>query len=245
MRRVVSFVLALAGLIVACHGGRARVPEPQHAQSRARVGGRCPASGIHSSGTCPTIHVPSVNASSPEGCHSDADCSGLDGRCIENPSYDPRFDRSDRARLDLGRGLLGEAPRPPAPTTCVSDACHSDDDCQRGWGCECGSGEGADRNRCILLDACLADADCKSGQRCECDRDGPNYCLASNCDSDAECAGLACSTAHSGRFCHTKGDRCARDADCTTTKPGWSSRCDYDVAATTWQCVDEPPPPPG
>ncbi len=249
MRRRILPALALLGLALACHG-RAHWPEPQRAQPRTRTGGRCPASGIHSSGKCAKIDVPSVDASSPSGCKSDAECGGWDGRCIENPSYDPRFDesRSGSASIRRSAALLGEAPRPPAPTMCVSDECHDDLDCSRGsdrkMGCECGTGRGVDRNRCIRLDACLADADCKPGARCECDHDGPNYCLPANCDSDAECNGLACADAPSGRYCRTKNDRCARDADCPPNGH-FIERCDYDVPGGMWRCFDEEPPPPG
>ena len=102
----------------------------------------------------------------------------------------------------------------------------------------------ARRRRRIVLDACTADADCKKGSRCECDREAPNYCLPSNCDSDAECSGLACADAPSGRYCRTKNDQCARDADCPP-KDRFIERCDYDLGASAWRCVDVEPPPPG
>lgn len=224
---------------------------------RVRSGGACPASGIHSNGTCPKRRVPTVNASSADGCKSDAECGDGDSqpRCIENPSYSSEPHGGGSAR-EL-RNLLAEAPRPPAPTTCIYDECHFDADCGKNRGCECGSGDGADRNRCITLDACLADSDCAKGSRCECDHSAPSYCLPSNCDSDAECNGKTCAGGMiggtspapypgggSGRFCHTAADRCQRDADCTV-KNDYLQRCAYDVVGGLWTCQDVALPPAG
>lgn len=238
------------GLVVACHHTRARTPQ-QEGIARTRSHGACPASGIHSNGTCPKIDVPSVNASSAEGCKSDAACGDgpSEPRCIENPSFAPERHSGGQAR---NRGnLFGAAPRPPAPTECVQDACHLDADCSRGFGCECGSGEGADRNRCIQLDTCLTDADCEKGSRCQCDSTRPNYCMPSNCDTAAECDGKACSESspihwggQAGRYCRTPKDTCAKDEDCKTPQ-GRAQQCVYDGAQSLWTCVEIEPPPPG
>jgi hypothetical protein len=244
VRRATSLV-CIFGVIAITACGHAHWPKAQTPNPRTRAGGRCPPSGIHANGSCPKVNVPAVNASSPTGCKSDAECAGWDPRCVENPTYDRSLEPpSGSASIRRAGALLGAAPRPPAPTMCVSDACHVDADCGVGMGCECGTGRGVDRNRCIAIDVCQSDSDCKQGQRCECDREGPNYCLASNCDSDAECGGLACADAPSGRFCRTKDDTCARDADCPP-KSGFLERCDYDVTASRWRCIDVEPPPPG
>lgn len=240
----------LVGLVAACHT-RPRSPQHQEAIARQRSHGRCPASGIHANGTCPKIEVPAVNASSDEGCKLDSGCGDDDEkhpRCVENPSYDPPTPRGQaRGRSNL----LGAQPRPPPPTECVYDACHIDADCPKGFGCECGSGEGFDRNRCIELDACLADADCPTGSRCQCDHSAPNYCMPSNCDSDAECNGSSCVDSPAqrgrpaGRYCRTSRDRCSKSADCTAKQGGYEAQCGYDVAEGLWTCQEVELPPPG
>ena len=237
------FFVGVVIAIVACHGGvRPRTPDPE-GQTRARAGGRCPPSGIRAGGTCPKVKVAHVDASSSDGCKSDAECgTSGEARCVENPSFVPERHPSYSARTH--GNLLGEAPRPPASTICVYDACQSDADCSGKNGCLCGSGEGADRNRCIALDACESDADCGKGLRCECDRSGPNYCYPTNCDTDAECGAFSCAESSTGgRYCHTARDTCKVDAECPPV-PSFQSKCGYDVGEGVWACrkVDYPPP---
>lgn len=244
-RRVSAWVggSVILALVLACHGTRVRAPDPT-GQPRVRAGGACPPSGIHAAGKCPEIVVPHVNASSPDGCESDANCGGYDARCVENPGYRPERSESG-ARAMLRSNLLGDAPRPPGKTICVSDECRTDADCGKAGGCLCGSGEGMDRNHCIRVDACEKDADCPQGSRCECDHDGANYCYPANCDSDAECNGFTCTESPTGgRYCRTAKDRCKVSADCPPVTD-FQVMCGYDVGEGVWGCRNVPYPPPG
>ena len=93
-------------------------------------------------------------------------------------------------------------------------------------------------------DACMGDADCGLGKVCNCDGRG-NSCVAANCRSDADCAGLGCSPASIvacskgptvvGYYCHTTKDSCTDDSDC-----GKNHTCDYEPAAGRWTCNSYP-----
>ncbi len=97
---------------------------------------------------------------------------------------------------------------------CDYDQCATDADCDPGMVCYCSASDSA---RCLWTGNCLTDADCGAG----------NYCSPS--------MGTDCGGYHSidGFHCHTAGDTCSDDADCT----GDREYCDYDEYGNRWECV--------
>jgi hypothetical protein len=147
---------------------------------------------------CPRVAIPAVNGGKPGGpCQTDADCKDHpDGRCVT---------------------IL--APSHTAPVVqCLYDACASDADCARGSICECGTGQGTSRNRCI----------------------------PGNCHANVDCGDWACTETMStfvagndarrveGRFCKTREDQCRVDRDCDLEG---RSACAYRKELSRWTCV--------
>jgi len=97
-------------------------------------------------------------------------------------------------------------------------------------------------------DACMHDSDC-TGQTCAC-HGSPymgslgNTCVPGNCHVDADCgAGGYCSPSYTGNgcgglggyYCHTPGDQCIDDTDCT---PSFQV-CAYSMMTNRWECATQ------
>lgn len=237
--RLVAPGIALA-CVLACHGA---VDAPRRAPRAEpiRPGETCARSSFATGETCPKRDVPASNASSPEGCKSDAECKdGMNGRCVDTGMRSPFG--GDRA---VRSNLLGAAPPPPPRTRCVYDACFSDGDCGAKSRCECG-GEG-ERNYCLALDSCTTDAACGPNHLCQCGSapGAANYCVDGNCRADSDCQdGAKCGSGTTGTFCRTPRDVCRSDADCPPL-PEASNHCSYAVEQERWECRAIPYPPPG
>jgi hypothetical protein len=135
------------------------------------------------------------------------------------------------------------------------DLCVSDGDCNPGG--VLGPPYPA-AGRCILFqgshrctyDQCQQDADCAMGGVCSCQGQSRgwsaispgNVCVTANCRTDADCADTHdCSPSvgfDSGPFygvggysCHTKEDRCGKDADCPS-----GQSCAFQSQAGVWAC---------
>lgn len=144
------------------------------------------------------------------------------------------------------------------PTTRAAGNGHGKD-CRSDAECNAGN-----NGRCIGLmcdcvqipcsyDECFVDAECSAGATCACRGEYqvygmlpdavPNVCIAGNCRTDADCGSTGyCSPSYDadcgrvlrGWFCHTKGDVCIDDDDCTPTKA--FATCNYDPVAGHWGC---------
>jgi hypothetical protein len=123
----------------------------------------------------------------PDMCMTNTDCqSGPNGRCIF--------------------GRIGQY--------CTYDACFTDENCEAGAVCMCGS------------------------------QSGPgNHCSQKGCRVDADCPGSWCSPTFSscgtysgvvGYACHTSTDECVDDADCTSSGAG--IYCMYSPMVAHWVC---------
>jgi Cys-rich repeat protein len=130
------------------------------------------------------------------------------------------------------------------PTGCTSDA-----DCTQGKNGRCSpplhNGVG---NRCTY-DECFVDDDCGAGKACLCGTSlgttrSPSTCLPANCRSDADCgAGESCSPTLDtscgpydgiqGFYCHTPGDSCTSDAQCTMP----NGYCAWQPMLGKWACA--------
>lgn len=94
-------------------------------------------------------------------------------------------------------------------------------------------------------DACMHDTDC-TGETCACHGSpygggAGNSCVPGNCHIDSDCGPAGyCSPTYTatgcgglgGYYCHTAGDLCIDDRDCT----GGTQVCAYSLAASRWQC---------
>jgi hypothetical protein len=139
----------------------------------------------------------------PDWCSNDSDCAaGTDGRCTLFP---------------------GPSVAEPWPHTCVCtvDTCASDTDCPSAQACACrgvlspGSG-----NECVTSN-CRVDSDCGQG----------GYCSLSGYCSALFSQGPNPKDFVNGYYCHTAGDLCIDDSDCT----GQGS-CLYSMSDSRWEC---------
>lgn len=248
---------AVLAAVVACQGGRdpalpsgpaegasttvpasTGVPVSTAAPAANAPAGTCKPSSVISTLSCaPRVHPPS-NASSVNGCKSDAECkNGIDGRCVDNRDH-----RRYGALPVAARNLLAGPPPLPPDSVCVYDQCRTNAECGAKGRCKCGAGDA--RNGCMSLDACLRDADCGAESLCACGASGsPNGCMPGNCRSDADCAAQKCGPGQEGSFCHTPRDKCRTNDDCASG-PQFSV-CDYDQRTKAWACRVIPPRPPG
>ncbi len=96
---------------------------------------------------------------------------------------------------------------------CAHDECQTDADCDPGMVCYCTADAAA---RCLSLGNCRTDADCGAG----------NYCSPS---MSWDCSGYR---PIDGFHCHTPGDTCIDDADCTGT-----DCCNFDLYESRWECT--------
>ncbi len=147
---------------------------------------------------CRNATVPAVNGGKPGGkCQTDADCTKRsDGLCV----------------------VIQTSAHPPPVIDCLYDDCASDADCPRAHLCECGSGQGPSRNRCV----------------------------PGNCHTNLECGDYACTETMStfavgqqarrveGHWCKTREDQCRVDRDCDLEG---RSACAYRGELGRWTCV--------
>ncbi|HOU94464.1 MAG TPA: hypothetical protein PLU22_25610 [Polyangiaceae bacterium] len=119
----------------------------------------------------------------------------------------------------------------------ASGDCRTHADCTEGEGGKCVNGQGSSYGYLYCVyDTCETDADCDPGMVCYCTESTAARCLSiGNCQTDADCAaGSYCSPSMSwdcggyrpidGFHCHTPGDTCIDDADCTG-----DDYCNFDV----------------
>jgi len=251
VRAAISGVVAVA-VIVACGGagGGEVVNVPTNVATASSSSssatdeqtrppsGTCARSSVAVGQICPQRDIPPSNASSPEGCKSDADCkTGLNGRCMG---------LGGRSRVTRdARDLLGAPPPPPPRSRCEYDGCVTDKDCGSKMRCVCGADEY--RNRCEPIDTCLTDKECGVDHQCQCGRVNglANYCVEGDCRSAADCAnGAACGNGTGPGFCHGLRDKCSKNEDCSTVPEG-AAYCGYAMAQHRWQCRVVLPVPPG
>jgi hypothetical protein len=121
-----------------------------------------------------------------------------------------------------------------------------DSDCTSGVNGRCNMNNGGAVFCRCTYDACMHDTDCPTGQACACHgadfHPDSNECIAGNCRVDADCgANGFCSPTIggcgglAGYYCHTAGDLCVDDTDCTT---GSLQACEYVSASARWECMD-------
>jgi len=156
----------------------------------------------------------------------------------------------------------GDCPGPLPASISGSGGCTTDNDCTAGTNGRCitpgGGVRSADDPACVCTyDTCTQDTDCPNGQTCAC-RGCPyiyyegNMCVGGNCRVDADCGASGyCSPSPispawcgddllAGYYCHTAGDLCIDDSDCTNTV-GQSVTvgqpvCAYSTTDTRWEC---------
>jgi hypothetical protein len=114
---------------------------------------------------------------------------------------------------------------------CSYDECFDDSDCQ-GGPCQCrDSSSNNDPNLCFTAGNCTVDADCGPG----------GYCSPSMVDfgnfpgDDFFCwcpagGGSWPGVCPAGYYCHTPGDTCVNDSDCSNVP------CVYDIVNHIWDC---------
>jgi len=144
------------------------------------------------------------------------------------------------------------APAPPGDCTYGGQApveCTQDSQCSTGTNGRC-TNDGPIAGCHCTYDSCAQDSDCPTGQTCACHGspytyDQGNTCTPGNCRVDADCGdGGYCSPAENsmscggvlGFYCHTAGDLCVNDSDCSAGGP---QVCTYSTAAGRWQCEME------
>jgi hypothetical protein len=169
---------------------------------------------------------PYVSEDSPE-CTVDSDCEPVD-YC----SFSCRM-----TCLDTGAGkrcayAIGECTFDSDCTAAANGRCSDN----RGyWSCS--------------YDKCFNDSECSSGGPCACGGaygpDGPNTCMAGNCQIDADCGddGYCSPTqgdcgSYSGiiaYYCHTPQDTCVNDSECSDPERG-AGYCMYRPELGHWQC---------
>ncbi len=242
LRKLLPPGLVLVG-VLACRGAVDPPREP-HVEA-VRPGETCARSSFAIGETCVRRDVPASNASSPEGCKSDAECkAGMNGRCVKTGADDPSGHAAARDGIRHGN-LFGAAPPPPPRTVCIYDQCFNDGDCGAKSRCVCGT-EG-ERNTCRPVDDCTTDAACGANRLCQCNSSagGANYCIQGNCRTDADCHdGFKCESGIGGTFCRTPNDLCTTSIACPNI-PNASNACGYLVEHARWECQAIPFPPPG
>jgi hypothetical protein len=142
---------------------------------------------------------------------------------------------------------------------CGGDTCTMDSNCDAGQNGRCeDAGVGAIATHLICsYDQCFDDPECEAGP-CVCRPSSSssvaNSCVGGNCKVDSNCgaggycspsmvpSGCGCSygCALSGYYCHTPGDSCMNDSDCSGggngTFDGNSSLCLYNSMSQVWSC---------
>ena len=127
-----------------------------------------------------------------------------------------------------------------------SGMCSMDSACTSGVNGRCNMNNGGAVFCRCTYDLCAHDTDCPTGQACACHgaafHPDSNECIAGNCRTDSDCgsAGFCSPTIGgcgglAGYYCHTAGDLCIDDSDCTT---GSGQACQYVTTSSRWECVD-------
>jgi hypothetical protein len=128
--------------------------------------------------------------------------------------------------------------------------CVHDSDCTMGKNGRCLPSGGNRAGNICSYDACNMDSDCPSGQLCQCGQAGGMYgrygnsCIPSNCRVDSDCgANGYCSPTYDttcgsrngvvGYYCHTPGDDCVNDDQCTEAGIGY---CAWQPTTSKWSC---------
>ena len=168
----------------------------------------------------PMDHRPTAAACSttrPPGLDEDAGIpdSGFVGQCTRDA--DCTMGNNGRC-LPSGGNAAGDY--------CTYDACSSDSDCGSGKVCVCGAAEppyGRAANTCVPGN-CRVDSDCGA----------KGYCSPTEATSCGNRSGIV------GYYCHTAGDDCTNDGDCSgvddggpTMGPGY---CAWQPASSKWAC---------
>jgi len=112
----------------------------------------------------------------------------------------------------------------PCVTGCSYDQCFMDADCGARVPCTCRStamDPGA--NFCETGSNCAVDGDCGPG----------GYCSPSLVERLCVCLQARGDACGHGYYCHTAGDECIDDADCSD-----GQTCNYAVATGTWTCSE-------
>lgn len=164
--------------------------------------------------TTTSLPVPKNHRAAAEACTADrpAGTTGAgpdEGECLADA--DCTAGTNGRCIQDLGK-----------PRACSYDECATDDDCGGGSVCECRNPAKHDANVCVHGN-CRTDADCGEG----------GYCSPSAVTLDPFCTeGVPIGSV--GYFCHTAGDECTDDDECTSTSafPG----CFFDVDKMRFAC---------
>jgi hypothetical protein len=127
--------------------------------------------------------------------------------------------------------------------------CTQDSQCTDGVNGRCLVSTGGALNNSCSYDLCSADSGCGPSQACLCRESpsAPNACVGGNCLVDADCNGGYCSPSKdpgkvnygtSDYYCHTSGDECVNDADCSQEGAA-GAFCVYDPAKTHWTCSSQ------
>lgn len=145
-------------------------------------------------------------------------------------------DQGSFRRVDAVACAYGNAPLPCDQGTTETGGCDPGDVyASDGYGCSC-------------VTPCTTDADCGSGEICACAsglgihgsfRELGSYdvCRPASCTTGADCDGRDCSLAIDAcggwdeLACHSAGDECATDDQCTQQVGGYCSLSDGD-----WTC---------
>lgn len=171
--------------------------------------------------------LPYVDSTAPS-CMTDSDCEALESDC--GPNCRMTCSESDGVRgCTRSRG------------ECVRDS-----DCTAGANGRC------DNNRewwSCSYDECFDDSACTTGGPCACGgrygSDGPNVCMAGNCQTDADCGDAGyCSPTQGvcgsyggiiGFYCRTPTDTCVNDSECADPTRG-GGYCMYTPELGHWAC---------
>jgi hypothetical protein len=160
----------------------------------------------------PTNHRPApvgCSTTRPPGINEDAGAgvdAGGEGPCTND------------SQCTAGTNGRCTPPQHNGFPTCQYDQCFTDSQCGKGGVCECGQpdGQGRDPNTC-LNGNCSVDSDCGPGGYCS-----PSY--------DTTCGAY---DGVVGYYCHTAGDLCTNDEQCTGEGAGY---CAYQPTTGHWAC---------
>jgi hypothetical protein len=134
--------------------------------------------------------------------------------------------------------------------------CDNDSQCTQGTNGRCLPPPGNAAGDYCSYDQCATDSDCGAGKVCQCGATTPPYgrlgntCVPGDCRIDSDCGvGGFCSPTEAtscgsrsgvvGYYCHTPGDACNSDSDCTDAGMGVESvggYCAWQPMVSHWEC---------
>lgn len=165
--------------------------------------------------------------------------SGVDGGAFDGGGRVPENHRADDS------ACVAAAPAGNCTFGSGAGMCSMDSDCTAGVNGRCNMNIGGAAFCRCTYDTCMHDTDCATGETCACHgaafHADSNECIPGNCRVDSDCGASGyCSPTIggcgglAGYYCHTAGDLCIDDADCSGSG---LQACQYVTASSRWECV--------